>query len=185
LQKDHVTPAMVPKLPESLEARTKLWRHLEYMGLGPFFLNFPWTITSPALVDELTQHRTIPEELRHVVYRGPVHHITKEVVSQIYGSRNLLEERPPKSKNKHKGYFTGEKDSADGCLEDTCRVEDLRDIFQFLCPILDPNRPTRVHIYRFNQVYLLLYKNTPVNWTKILYRSLYKCALQVRHAPAS
>jgi hypothetical protein len=62
-QKAHVTPAMVPKLPEGLQARTKLGRHLEYMGLGPFFLNFPWTITSPALVDELTQHHTISEEL--------------------------------------------------------------------------------------------------------------------------
>jgi hypothetical protein len=154
---------MVPKLADSLEARTKLGKHLEYMGLGPFFLNFPWTITSPVLVVELTQHCLIPKELRQVVYWGAVHHITKEVVSQIYGSRNLGEERPPESKNKHKDYFTGEKDSADGYLVDTCRIEDLQDIFQFPCPFLDPNHPNRVHIYRFNQVYYLLYKNTPVN----------------------
>jgi hypothetical protein len=63
-RKAHVTPAMIPKLPDSLEARTRLGKQLEYMGLGPFFLNFPWTITSPALVDKLTQHRSIPEKLR-------------------------------------------------------------------------------------------------------------------------
>jgi hypothetical protein len=50
-QKNHVTPVMVSKLSKGLEARMKLGRHLKYMGLGPFFLNFPWTITSPALVD--------------------------------------------------------------------------------------------------------------------------------------
>jgi hypothetical protein len=106
-----------------------------------------------------------------VVYRRAVHHITEEVVSQMYGSRNLGDKRPPKNKNKHRDYFTGEKDSADGYPVDICRVKDQRDFFQFLCPILDPNCPTRVHIYPFNQVYLLLYKNTQVNWTKILYSS--------------
>jgi hypothetical protein len=127
----------------------------------------------------------IPEKLQHVVYWRAVHHITKEVVSQIYGSRNLGDKWPPQNKNNHKNYFTGEKDSADGYPVDTCRVKDLQDIFGFVCPFLDPNRPTRVHIYWFNQVYLLLYKNTPVNWTKILYRSLCKCGLQVGYRPDS
>jgi hypothetical protein len=63
LQKSHMTPAMVPKLPESLEARTRLQRHLEYMGLGPFFVTFPWTITSSVLVDKLMQRCSIPNEL--------------------------------------------------------------------------------------------------------------------------
>jgi hypothetical protein len=183
LQKSHMTLAMVPKLPESLEARTKLWRHLEYMGLGPFFLNFPWMITSSVLVDKLTQHCSIPKELRQVVYWGAVHLITKEVVSQIYRSRNTGDKRP--LKNKHKDYFTGDKDSVDRYPVDTCRINDMWDIFRFLCPILDPNRPTRVHIYQFNQVYLSLYKGVPVNWTKILYRALYKCGLQVGRTPAS
>jgi hypothetical protein len=185
LQKSHMTPAMVLKLPKSLEARTKLQRHLVYMGLGPFFLNFPWTITSSVLVDKLTQHCSIPEELRQVVCRGAVHLITKEVVSQIYGSRNTGDKRPLENKNKQKDYFTGEENSADGYPVDTCRINDMRDIFLFPCLILDPLHPTWIHIYWFNQVYLLLYKSIPVNWTKILYRVLYKCGLQVGHAPAS
>jgi hypothetical protein len=61
----------------------------------------------------------------------------------------------------------------------------MRDIFWFLCPILDPLPPTWVHIYWFNQVYLLLYIGALVNWTKILYRVLYKCGLQIGCAPAS
>jgi hypothetical protein len=44
---------------------------------------------------------------------------------------------------------------------------------------LDPLRPTTVHIYRFNQVYLLLWKHTKVKWTRNLYRSMYKSTLQV------
>jgi hypothetical protein len=122
LQKGHMTLAMVPKLPESLEARTRLRRHLEYMGLVPFFLNFLWIITSSVLVDELTQHCSIPNELRQVMYRGAVLYITKEVISQIYGSRSTREERPFENKNKHKNYFTWEKDSSDGYPVDTCRV---------------------------------------------------------------
>jgi hypothetical protein len=185
LQMSHMTPAMVPKLPESLEARTKLRRHLEYMGLGPFFINFPWMITSTVLVDELTQHQTISDELQHLVYWGAVHLITKEVISQVYGSRSTGDKRPPKNKNKHKDYFTGEKESAGGYPLDTCRIDDMRDIFRFLCPILHPLCLTWVHIYRFNQMYLLLYKGALVNWTKILYRALYKCSLQIGCAPAS
>jgi hypothetical protein len=61
----------------------------------------------------------------------------------------------------------------------------MRGVFRFLCPILDPLCPTRVHIYRFNQVYHLLYSGTPVNWTMVLYWALYKCGLQVGCAPAS
>jgi hypothetical protein len=99
---------MVPKLPESQEARTRLRRHLEYMGLGPFLLNFPWTITSSVLVDELTQHGSIPK-LQHIEYRGAVHLITKEVISQIYRSRSTGDERPPENNNKHKKYFIGRK----------------------------------------------------------------------------
>jgi hypothetical protein len=90
------------------------------------------------------------------MYRGAVHYITKEVISQICKSRSTGEERPPENKNKHKNHFTAEKDSSDGYPVDTCRVKDMRDVFRFLCPILDPLCPTRVHIYRFNQVYHLL-----------------------------
>jgi hypothetical protein len=62
---------------------------------------------------------------------------------------------------------------------ETCRNNKLRDIFRFLCSILDPVWPNKVHIYRFNQVYLSLWKHTKVNWTKNLYRSMYKSAQQV------
>jgi hypothetical protein len=44
---------------------------------------------------------------------------------------------------------------------------------------LEPIHPNKVHIYWFNQVYLLLWKHTKVNWKNNLYRSLYKSALQV------
>jgi hypothetical protein len=90
------------------------------MRLGPFFLNFPWTISSSVLVDDLMQRQTIPDKLRHVVYRGAVHLITKEVISQVYGSRSTGDKRPHENKNKHKDYFTGEKDTADGYPVDTC-----------------------------------------------------------------
>jgi hypothetical protein len=81
--KAHVTPAMAPKLPSSLDARKRLVKNLKYMGLGPFFMNFLWTITNPAMADKLMQHCPIPEEVQHIEQRGVVHHITKSTVAQI------------------------------------------------------------------------------------------------------
>jgi hypothetical protein len=170
---------MTPKLPSSLEARRRLQRILEHMGFGPHFLSFPWTVTSLRLVDKLTQHRTIPVKLQGNAYRGAVHHINEDVIAQIYGTRNLGDERPPKNKKQHKAYFEGEKDSPDGYPIEACKYEEMRDIFWYLCPILDPLRANKVHIYRFNQVYLSRWRDTKVNWMRILYRALYKCGLNL------
>jgi hypothetical protein len=89
------------------------------------------------------------------------------------------DKRHLKSHGRHKSYFAVEKDSADEYLVETCTNAGMKDIFRFLCPILDPTRPSRVHIFRFNQVYLLLRKQVKVNRTKNLYRALYKIAMQV------
>jgi hypothetical protein len=155
LQKAHTILTMTPKLPSSLEARGRLQRNLEHMGFGPHFLSFPWTVTSSRLVDKLTRHRTIPVKLQGNAYRGEVHHINEDMIAQIYGTRNLGDERPPKNEKWHKAYFEGEKDSADGYPIEACKYEEMQDIFWYLCPILDPLRPNNVHIYWFNQVYLL------------------------------
>jgi hypothetical protein len=78
-----------------------------------------------------------------------------------------------------------EKDINDGYPVESCLNYNMQDIFRFLCPILDPLQPDKVHIYRFNQVYLLLWKKVKVNWTQNLYRSIYKSAQQVGISPQS
>jgi hypothetical protein len=114
LQKAHTILTLTPKLPFSLEVRRRLQRNLEHMEFGPHFLNFPWTITSSRLVDKLTQHCTIPVKLQGNAYQGAVHHINENMIAQIYGTRNMGDERPPENKKQHKRYFEGEKDSTDG-----------------------------------------------------------------------
>jgi hypothetical protein len=86
LQKTHLIPAMVPKLPSNPDARRRLGKNLEYMGLGNRILNFPWTIVNQAMVDELTQNCLIPDEVPHYVQRGALHHITKNTFADIYGT---------------------------------------------------------------------------------------------------
>jgi hypothetical protein len=120
-----------------------------------------------------------------VVYRAAVHHITKQTIAQIYHTSSSGEERPAEARNWHKEYFSVEKDSTNGYPVDNCLDSEMRDIFRFLCPILDPLRPNRVHIYRFNQVYLSLWKKVKVNWTRNLYWSMYNGAHQVGVSPQS
>jgi hypothetical protein len=179
LQKSHAILTMTPKLPSSLEPGRRLQRNLEHMGFGPQFLSFPWTVTSSRPVDKLTQNRTIPVKLQGNAYQRAVHHITEDVVAPIYGTRNLGDKRPPENEKRHKKYFDGEKDSTDGYPIETCKYEEMQDIFWYLCHILDPLRPNKVHIHRFNQEYLLLWRDTKVNWTRILYQALYKCGQQL------
>jgi hypothetical protein len=66
------------------------------MGLGHAFLSFPWTVTSPVLVDKLMQNRSVPDKLQQNAFWEAVHHITEDVVAQIYGTRNSGDKRPPK-----------------------------------------------------------------------------------------
>jgi hypothetical protein len=68
LQMLHITPTISPRIPKDLKARTTLGKNLEYIGLGPRLMNFPWSITSATMVSELTQNRPILEEVQHVVY---------------------------------------------------------------------------------------------------------------------
>jgi hypothetical protein len=68
------------------------------------------------------------------------------------------------------------KDSLDRYPLSACITKELRDIFGYICPILDPTQPAKVHIYRFNQVYLLLHTPTKVNWARLLYRTVHKCS---------
>jgi hypothetical protein len=77
-----------------------------------------------------------------------------------------------------------EKDLADKYSVDICVSPQLTNIFQFLCPILDPSRPAKVHIFQFDQVYLSWSRKVKVNWTKNLYWSLYKIALTTGNLPA-
>jgi hypothetical protein len=175
----------LPRIPKDLKARTTLEKNLEYMGLGPRLMNFPWSITSTTMVNELTQNQPVPEEVRHVLYQAAIHHITEQTIAQIYGTSSSGDERPAKARNRHKEYFSVEKDSTDGYLVDSFLDSEMRDIFWFLCPILEPLWPDKVHIYRFNQVYLLLWKKVKVNRTQNLYWSMYKSAQQVGVSPQS
>jgi hypothetical protein len=134
----HITPTILPRIPKDLKARTTLGKNLKYMGLGPRLMNFPWSITSATMVNELTQNRPVPEEVRHVVYQAAVHHITEQPVAQIYDTNSSGEERPPEARNRHKEYFLVKKDIDDGYPVESCLNYNMRDIFTFLCPILDP-----------------------------------------------
>jgi hypothetical protein len=134
----HIMPTISPRIAKDLKARTTLGKNLEYMGLGPRLTNFPWSITSATMVNELTQNRPVPEEVQHVVYRAAVYHITEQTVAQIYGTSSSGEERPPKARNRHKEYFSVVNDINDGYPVESCLNYDMRDIFRFLCHILDP-----------------------------------------------
>jgi hypothetical protein len=129
LQVLHITPTILPRIRKDLKARTTLRKNLEYMGLGLRLMNFPWSITSTTMVNELTQNRPIPKEVRHVVYRAAVHHITEQTIAQIYGTSSSGEERPAEARNQHKEYFLVEKDSTDGYPVDSCLDSEMQDIF--------------------------------------------------------
>lgn len=148
-----------PKLPSSLAGRKRLQQNLELIGFGPRFSNFPWSITSSRMVDKLTTALAILDKLQGNAYQGAVCLITQELIAKIYGTQNEGDERPLENKKQHKSHFEGKKDSIDGYPIEACKLEELEDIFWYLCPFLDPLLPNKVHIYRFNQVYLLLYKH--------------------------
>jgi hypothetical protein len=133
---------MVPKLPSDPDAWKRLGKNLEIMGLGSRILNFPWTIVNQDMVEELTQACPIPAEVRHVLQRGDLHYITEQMLVDLYGTSTEGDERPLKSHGRHKCYFAAEKDSTDGYLVETCNNAGMKDIFWFLCPILDPTRPS-------------------------------------------
>jgi hypothetical protein len=116
----HITPTISPRISKDLKARTTLGKNLEYMGLEPRLMNFPWSITSTTMVNELTQNQPVPEEVQHVVYRAAIHHITEQTIAQIYDASSSGEERPAKVRNRHKEYFLVEKDSTDGYPVDSC-----------------------------------------------------------------
>jgi hypothetical protein len=163
-QRAHAMYPLAPQLPASFKARKKLLQNLETMGFGNRFLSFPWSITSLRLVDELTTLREVPAELQGNAYQGELRPITQELIASIYGMRNEGDERPRRLDNKlHKKHFNVRKDSTDGYPIAACMIKELWDIFGYVCPILDPTQPSKVHIYRFNQVYLLLYTATKVN----------------------
>jgi hypothetical protein len=63
LQMLHITPTISPRILKDLKARTTLGKNLEYMGLGPRLMNFPWSITSTTMVNELTQNQPVPQEV--------------------------------------------------------------------------------------------------------------------------
>jgi hypothetical protein len=176
-QRPHLTPALLSQLPASHHARTSLQKNLETMGFGSHFLGFPWSLTSTKLADELTTLYAIPAEFQGNAFRGNLAPVTQDLVARIYGMRNEGEERPRTADSRHhEKYFDISKDNSDGYPLASCTKKELRDIFGFICPILDPSRPTKVHIYRFNQVYLSLYQRTKVNWARLLYRTLHKCS---------
>jgi hypothetical protein len=176
-KKLHAMPALIPQLPAGINDRKRLQKNLEIMGLGSHFLSFPWSLTSSRLVDELTTLWEIPIELQGNAYQGELAPVTQELVADIYGMRNEGEERPRAIESRlHKKYFNVTKDSSDGYPLSSWNTKELWDIFGFICPILDPTRPAKVHIYRFNQVYLLLHLGTKVNWARLMYRTVHKCS---------
>jgi hypothetical protein len=164
-----------PQLPSGFKDRRRLRRNLEVIGLGRHFIYFPWTLTSSTLVEELTSAAAIPPELQGNVYRNNLTHFTLKQLGLIYGLEDKGEERPRASNAKlHKGYFNMAKDSTDGYPLSACTNREMRDVFGFICPIFDPTRKDKVHIYRFNQVYLALHGKVKVNWARHFYRTIQK-----------
>ena len=66
------------------------------------------------------------------------------------------------------------KDNTDGYPVSACTNREMRDVFGFICPIFDPTRKDKVHIYRFNQVYLALHGKVKVNWARHFYQTIQK-----------
>jgi hypothetical protein len=110
------------------------------------------------MVDELSQACAILEEVRMYPQHGALHHITEQTIAEIYGTSSQGDKRPHDNHSQHWNWFKVEKDLADGYLVDTCKSAQMIDIFQFLCPILDPSCPTGDFNLALNRitVYLLL-----------------------------
>jgi hypothetical protein len=147
------------------------------MGFGSYFLYFPCLITSTTLVDELTSVLVIPPELQGNSYPNNLNYIIQKQLATIYGMRHEGEERPRANDIRlHERYFNVPKDSSDGYPLSACKDKEMRDIIGFICPIFDPSQKEKVHISRFNQVYLSLHAKVKVNWARLLYRIVHKCS---------
>jgi hypothetical protein len=76
-------------------------------------------------------------------------------------------ELPPRKSNMAEQYFSGKPSGGDGWKLTDCSHQELREVLEFLIPLLNPNKPRRVTVQVASAVADCLINGTKYSWAKI------------------
>jgi hypothetical protein len=74
---------------------------------------------------------------------------------------------PPKKENLAKEYFVGIHSSKGGWKTSNCNHRELREVLEFLIPLINPNKPKRMTIQVVSAVVDCLINKVKYSWAKI------------------
>jgi hypothetical protein len=160
---EHVLRPPTPGYPKKKERRVILEENLKKMGCGKLW-DLLWRYSDEQMLKEVMAQRStiFPDSIR-----GKPKKWTMSVLAQKWLLLTEGRDLPPRKKNLAKQYFVGAPSEGDGWKLAECNHQELREVFEFLIPLLNPNKPTRVTIQVASAVVDWLINKVKYSWAKI------------------
>jgi hypothetical protein len=162
-------------IPEDKKKFDRLKANLEKMGCAGL-LDVTWHHEEPAWLQEIWKRdrSAFPNTVR-----ADPGSWREELLGEIFGLNRDWVSLPYKVKghNLAVGYFTKKANPKEGWKFSECTKEELRDLFEFLTPLINPMKQSRITNKFASTVVSCLYFGKPVSWAQVLAEVL---AQQVR-----
>ena len=160
---EHLSKPPTPGYPEEKDRRDILEANLRKMGCGKLW-DLPWRYSDDFLVNEVALQRSVnwPNTIR-----GKPEKWTSELLAQKWGLSLEGKDLPARKVNLAEKYFEGRPSGGDGWKLADCRHQELREVLEFLIPLLNPNKPKRVTVQVASAVVDCLINNGNYSWARI------------------
>jgi hypothetical protein len=161
--REHVLKPSALGYPEDKDQREILAKNLQKMGCGRLW-NLPWRYSDEFLLREVSHQRSVAFKDG---FRGKPDRWTSKVLAQKW--HLLLEGKklPSRKNNQAEQYFSGKPSGRDGWKLTDCSHQELREVLEFLIPLLNPNKPKRMTVQVASPVADCLINGTKYSWAKI------------------
>jgi hypothetical protein len=178
---EHQSKPPTPVYPEEKDRRDILEANLKKMGCGKLW-DLPWRYADDFLVNEIAQQRSVnwPDTIR-----GKPEKWTSELLAQKWGLSLGGKNLPARKVNLAEKYFEGRPSGGDGWKLADCRHQELREVLEFLIPLLNPNKPKRVTVQVASAVVDCLLNNTNYSWARIFEERIKNQVLKLQNVRVS
>jgi hypothetical protein len=153
-------------IPEDPDRLKQLSANLKTMGCEGL-LDVAWHHKEPAWLQEIwgKDRSAFPNTIRAdpALFR-------EDLLGKVFGIKRDGVPLPVKVKgfNYAAKYFTYDPNTKEGWKFSECKNEELRDVFEFLTPLVNPMKPARITGKLASRVVENLYINKLVSWAQIL-----------------
>jgi hypothetical protein len=153
---------------EDKERREVLKKNLERMGCRMLF-DLPWRYTDEKMIKKIVSRKSTTF-LATIQAKPDERNAERLSLSWMLSAKG--KGMPPKKENLAKDYFVSTHSNKDGWKSSQCNHQDLREVLEFLVPLINPKKPKWMTIQVASTVVECLINKTKISWAKVFEKSI-------------